>query len=430
MILLSPYQRQQLHAFILDAFDGDDLEVLVGIHLGARLADFVDLHQDQQKIVLDLIEEFEGRGELEALLRGILKARPKRDDIVEFCRTNFAHVLDELAPETLIEDTANALRTVADFLADPQVRQTVGRFQADFRTIEERTRIVSGYKQLHEVLHVLQWQVPAIQDAAERFDTDVNAARLLSRQLLDLRRQVARTRERADGLPTAMMEKMWIDELDQAVKDADKALKTPDGTAMTSVVSDLRVLLRESARIDGQLAVAVSDLPLGKLLDALGEIDQSRSSDAATKGGSASQQIRDGRDALRLIRPKLAGLVAQHNNWQSLDKELAGIETNPGYRPEDKVPRWRRVKDKLKGLCNAFSGDDWSVKIMSHLSNWEAAAQRNESQTCEIEADSLRTQAMDRFFGVDTEMRDLCENLVKVGRPLKTLLEAYTNENP
>ena len=31
---------------------------------------------------------------------------------------------------------------------------------------------------------------------------------------------------------------------------------------------------------------------------------------------------------------------------------------------------------------------------------------------------------------VDAEMRDLCENLVTVGIPLKTLLEAYTNGNP
>ncbi len=430
MIELTPYQRETLHALIVDAFSGDDLAVMVGIHLGEGLEVMVDVHQDHPKIVLDLISAIEGRGELEALLRGVLKSRPKRDDIQGFCQEHFPHVMQDVVPASLVENTATAVNFVVDSLQDPEVRLIVGRFQADFRTIEKRTHVVSGYKQLHEALHVVQWQLPAIQDAAGRFDQDMNAAKLLSRQLLELRKQVGRAREQAKELPTAAMEASWIDEYEQAVATARQALEATDRDTMLAVIHDFRALLRESTRIDGQLAVAVSDLPLGKLIEALGEIERNRDEDEHAEGGAAGQQIRGGRDSLALIRPRLAGLVAQHNLWQWLDKELAGIETNPGNKPQDKVPRWGKVKEKLNGLCSAFPGDEWSMKILEHLSGWETAANGNESQACEMEAYALRGEAMDRFFEVDAEMRNLCENLVQVGIPLRTLLEAYTDGNP
>src|SRR4051794_15894520 len=85
----TPEQFQELHAALLAAFDKADLQMLVRFNYPLQVAQSVDWAQPLDVVVLQLVGELEQRGDLEPLIRGMLKARPKKDEVVRFCTNHF-----------------------------------------------------------------------------------------------------------------------------------------------------------------------------------------------------------------------------------------------------------------------------------------------------------------------------------------------------
>jgi len=428
MIQLTKEQREQLHALMLLAFSLAELKILVRLKLGWTLEEEVNVAPAFREVLLSAITVAEKRGETGTLIRAIVQARPQRDDLQTFCRDNFAAELAAQPAAALIGSVTSSIQAVVDVLADPEIRVLVGTFRADFETIQERIRILAGYKELHQVLHTLQKQLPAIRDAIRRSETDPSSRRLLARQVVELESQVASASRSTTGLPTALIEQQWIDDFRAAVTAATDAQAA--GAAglqrLPAVADELTQLLQDLARIDGQMVVTLAGLPLHKLIQALQEIGAHLANGAAG-AQLVGEQLGIGVGALSIIRPRLSGLVAEHNEWQRLDRDLAGIESNPGYRPTEKIPRWQRVKERLLALCDACQAEEWAQRISTNIGQWETAATGNDNLACDLAADSLRGRSMNRFFDVDDEVLDLCNRLTELAQPLGTLLKAYTN---
>ena len=221
------------------------------------------------------------------------------------------------------------------------IASEVGEFRLIFRRVASQTKVLAGYKSLHDGLHNLQLRQGSIEAAAATFTAQTIMSKLLSREVINLREHARRAQAQAADLPNRVRENAWIDDLELIAAEIDESLHAKDATRMGRAVASLRGVIQETYRIDGQMATAAADLPLADLIDALQEI-AGRLGGSSASGEAAAPRVRTACDALIVIRPQLDGLVAEHSTWQGLNKDLAGVESNPGSRRKRKCSAGRR----------------------------------------------------------------------------------------
>jgi hypothetical protein len=424
MNALSPDQWQSLRDGLVDAFNRADLAELVRFNLPYRIDLLVDDQRELKKVVLDLMEALNQRGEMESLLRGVVKARPNNQPLIALCRAIAPQVFAPVDTRGLVNQVTVGLQALTD-AKDERVAARIGEFRAIFHAVMLQTGILAAYKSLHDGLHNLQQRIGAIEVAAITFTTINAQARLLAQQVVYLKGDADRAATQAASLPTRAQEEDWIDELRDTAKAIGLGLESKDVAAMGRVVLVLRRLLQECYRIDGQMASSAGQLPLGDLITALDTIGRQWSGGDGAASPAASR-VKAACDALTLLRPRLAGLIAEHSEWQVLNKGLAGVETNPGYRPEEKVNRWAKVKDRLTALCGAFRADPWSGELLDEIRIWEEAAANGQADQGEVAASQLYASAANRFFDVDQDLLKLCGQLTDIGSPIEALLSTVS----
>ena len=421
MIELTPQQRQALRDGLVDAFDRDGLTELVRFNSSYRLDVLVNDQRRMDKVVFDLMEALDQRGELDSLLRGVVKARPNKPTLVELCRTIDPQVFAPVDTRGLITQVTVGLQALTDMKGGPEVWAKVGESQAIFRVVMIQTRVLAAYKSLHDGLHNLQMRLGAIEAAAGTFRNVVAQARLLAQQVVYLRGDADRAQARAKSVPTKAQEDDWIDELRDAANEIGLSLEANDAARMGRAVVVLRRLLQESYRIDGQMASSAAQLRLGDLITALDAI-VGQSSGGNGVASSTASRVKSARDALTILRPRIEGLIEEHGTWQVLNKALAGVETNPGYRPEEKVNRWAKVRERLTAICGAFQAAAWSGELMDEIRKWEQVAAAGQENQGEVAASQLYASAANRFFDIDQDLLNLCGQLTEIGSPIETLL--------
>ncbi len=421
MNALSPDQWQSLRDGLVDAFNRADLAELVRFNLPYRIDLLVDDQRELKAVVLDLMEALNQRGEMESLLRGVVKARPNNQPLIALCRAIAPQVFAPVDTRGLVNQVTVGLQALTD-AKDDRVAAKIGEFQAIFRAVKDQTGILDAYKSLHDLLHNLQRRLGEIEYAAGKFAAENVQARLLGKQVSDLNHDAEHAASQAARLPAPGLEEDWIDELRGAAKDMKRALESKDVTAMGQVVGVLRALLQQCYRIDGQMVSSAAQLRLEDLIDALDTIGRQGSGGNGVTSPAASR-LKAACDALALLRPRLAGLIKEHTEWQYLSKELAGVETNPGYRPEEKVYRWpTKVKVRLTALCGAFQAESWSGEVLDAIRSWEQAAANGQADESLVAASQLLASAANRFFDVDQDLLKLCGQLTDIGSPIEALL--------
>ncbi len=435
MIKLTIQQRNDLYELVVSAYDEPSLIRICRLRMGFRLGDEVKIGRPFPDVCLALLEYLERSGELDVFLRESVKSLPNRADFKEFCDTHFPDWVQIEKASDLVSSLGTAVKTVTESLDNPQIRMTVGRFRADFERIEQQIQVLSRYKQIHELLHLLQRQLPNLIRLVSRFPDDVDARKQLSPARMRLSQQVQLARQYSKALPTEPLEEYWIADLEFAATASRRAWDEGSQREMIESIDVLRRVVAQLPRIDGQLTVVVMSIPLGTLLDALQEVSGTIV-DAAEPQSAAARRLEEGRYALAVLRPSLFALVNQHNEWQWLDHEMSGIEFNLGIRPKEKMFRWEAVRPRLLDICKTFQGDEWADQIVRYISAWETHVLEWEKEPtsklsveCEINADSLRNYATNRFVDVDASLRELCEDLIEIGAPLNALLEAYFHDN-
>jgi hypothetical protein len=349
--------------------------------------------------------------------------RPQNQELQDVIRRLAPEAFDPVDTGTLVGNVSQGINKLAGSTIDATVWSLIGEFRASFRGVAVQTKILAGYKALHDGLHNLQLRMPSVEFAAVTFPSDPIQSKLLAREVIYLRDQSRWASEMAAALPTKGLEQLWIDDLRQAADEMGEILKSKDkaNSRMPHVVTVLRSVLQEMYRIDGQLATTVAELPLESLIEALAQIA------GRLTPGEVSNAISSARDALVVIRPQLEALVAIHNEWQWLNKALAGIETNPGRRPEEKVFGWLRARKRLQSLCGVFAATEWSVDLLALIAAWEKAAEAGEDAESDQAAVQLNATVANRFFEADTDLLHFSGQLTEIGGPITNLLRSSPN---
>ena len=77
--------------------------------------------------------------------------------------------------------------------------------------------------------------------------------------------------------------------------------------------------------------------------------------------------------AVGRLRSRLAGLVAEHDEWQSLNTDLEYAKIQKKIQPQARFSSWPQFKAKLIGLCDAFPQEEWSIELKEMMQPWMAA---------------------------------------------------------
>ncbi len=350
--------------------------------------------------------------------RGELIAAPNFNDFF----TALADALD------LYEDSKRVgagLTALTELMDTPEVRAAVVAFRTDFRAANARIEEMSVYKELHDLLHRLQFHCynGIVQEAA-RFPNDEMAFDNLMDYELTLQNIIGDLRNVIADSEFGMSETAWIEDLVKAQVYLRGALDAEDGNQLKKTIWLLnRVLAVQPAQINTRLNTAARVLRLPNLVDALTRVrDSLVGLELAPAEMGKIQQFETGVTALAALNHSLAKRVEEHDQWQVVDLELRRIEAVMGQDMLELEMSWADLKTKTEQLLYGDSTAEWVIAFKADSDNLGRAITEQNPARVKRYFRRYRRRAGDRFYRVDMELKKLCEDLRQIGEPLTAVM--------
>jgi hypothetical protein len=302
------------------------------------------------------------------------------------------------------------------------VRSSVIAFQTDFKVVHEQLDRLGDYKDLHDLLHRLQFHCyNGIAQAATRFPHDQLTIDDLTDYALTLEGIVEELKQIAARPSMPKQELGWIDDVAVAKADLPKAIDTSDEKLLKKVIWSLnRILATQPVRINILLNQTARALRLPALLNALAIICKTLASlDLDANKVTAFQS---GVDALGELDQQLSSLVEDHDHWQVLDVELRLIEVSVDRDLDEFRMLWSDVKLRAEPLYATYP-DEWADALKRECSGLDEALNANNPAKLRRSFHSYHRRVTDHFFRVDVHLKALCGNMRKIGMPLASVLE-------
>jgi len=341
---------------------------------------------------------------------------------VLYMRSPDGRVFDiERAPPPPPVRASEGLVALTELMQTPQVRSAVVAFRTDFEAASEQVDILGDHKHLHDLLHTLQFHCyhPIFQEA-RRFPEDDMALDNLMDYELTLQGIVNDLQE-ASGRPSfASLDTSWIQDLDQSRQELHDALEGLDAMQLKRAIWRMnRVLAIQPSQINTRLNASARALRLPALVEALTYVRDSLARlDLDTE---KVRQFEEGVDALASLCQALTGHVQDHDSWQVIDLELRRIEAAMQQDMMELEMSWPALKDMTEPLYSGVA-DEWAKALKADAAALdEAIAEDNPAKTRRYFW-RFRRRAGDRFYRVDTELKDLCGDLREIGEPLTSVM--------
>src|SRR5262245_40169471 len=408
----------ELKTILLGAFDRQELADLLSDKLSIRLDEEVIKDSEPgQEVTMAVIRYVDRRDRLDDLLEAATAA-PKT--------AGRGQSAARLPSAAAAGDVGEAVRSLADRLhTDPDLKTQAVQFRAHFRTARDEMTLLDRYKKLHDCLHLLDLRLPAARRAVEALPRDRTAAIELRAYLTEFQEAARAARGYATQVVTAAGEPAWIDDLDRAVTDARAALAAGRTAGLADAVAALERVPLAAADVNRALTQAARRVRLDRLADALGTLVRRVDGPGVPADDRALvDKLRAGQAGLETLGPRLTDMTNTHDDWQRVDKALAAAEAAadllPGAGPNQRVPRWPRVKELLTKLCTRTSGEDEADNPVVLAGQWEAATDPVAAENLFI---MVRATARSRFVRVDRELLELCAELSRTTEPLDAILE-------
>jgi hypothetical protein len=417
----------ELSTLIASAFDRQELKFLLKVKLDFDLERELGTATGDDQLVFELILALERRGAVVDFLRRVIEARPKRDDLRAAVGRNCPEALQP-APDVKV--TANAVAASIDAvkakLDDPEVRNLVAPHRDELVQLMDGIEVLANYKRLHDYLQTIQLthQLQMVSDI-QRLRSDEIAGTTLDAHLFDLNDICGKALAAAKALPdTAAVraaELRWIDKLKLVIDQIQRAVDGLDDREGARALRALRLLIRpESYRINGLLSAAADRLPLERLTSTVADVAR-----ATTVGGAATTELRDGLQSLQNMLPQLKGRVAEHNQWQDIEREfiLTDEFTDQGTPDsiQDFQDGWPAMRQSVAALAQTEPAAPWALKAQTLATTIDANLSGNIDKA-RTGFTVFRRTVQFHFFEVDRALRSQCEAVLAIRVPLKSLL--------
>jgi hypothetical protein len=442
LVILTTAQTTELTALLVAAFE-DNLSGLrrsVRFSLGVEAERSVTSAKDLAEFVSTLLPALlqQGHGLIGVLLRGTVTARPADRDLRAFAQQVSPYALQPLDDDPDVQDAHddNLVTDITVALIDlngmrQALQHIMASYRPDFEKTRQQIRILAKYKELHNCLHEVQERLDGITNSVERLKSGDNVLLYLKHEASFLKDVAKKARNQLAGLPTADDERDWIDTLDAcaaAVKSAtDARAPVSDSEKVLDVPERLARILPRASHINEELVDAAKHVRLDNFAETMRSVEQQF---GANMSENSLKRLRDGSVAVGKLRSRLAGLVAEHDEWQSLNTDFEYTKTQAKHQPQARFSSWKQFKAKLIGLCDTFPQEEWSIELKEMMMPWMADDPPPEpkipANIMKIDSDfqSFYKQCVDRFIEVDDELNRLCKKVTSFTTPLDVLLNA------
>lgn len=435
MNALTGPQVDDLAGIIVQLFNASELKQLVRVALDIQLYNEVAAEgQPLRDTALALIGYLERRRITVTLLIAIVKLRPNVDSIQAFCQTNAP---EALRPAASVSDQVGAVvagvNEMRRHITEPAVRDKINASRPKLEQIGGLITWMGIYKNLHDCLHQVQVRYyKAVIDAARHFRAEpenIDIADELDGYVAGLRALVVQMRANANGLPAdgayaRGQELQWIGEMEtEAIGSIREAIDTKVGLPANRGALRLKsLLITEPSRINQMLTFTAAQLPLDQLIQTL---DQVVTTLAAR--GADGQAIATALTGLQSLYPRLIGQIAQHTQWQRVEKELwhaadiVGLDTDEA-RDETSF-FWTAIKADVQALAELDKTAAWAADVARAATDMDNAIAGSDGTRVRSAFERYRRRALLQSFEVDVQLKSLCGTIADLGNPLNTLLQ-------
>lgn len=420
---LTGQQQAQLQAALVNAFPSrfaveQFMRYALDQNLNALAGD-VGLGE----IMFRVIEWAKSEGKLPVLIDKARQQNPGNSSlqtlIEELAATHPDPVVVAKAPDRAVA-AARGLETLEQLMQNAEVREAVGDFQSDFEAAVLQIELLTFYKDVHDLLHTLQFQCyRGITHEARRFPDDAISREILADHQITFDGLLRQLEDVAGRDATLGAELVWIQDLRDAQSEFQTAIQQGAVKPLNRAVWLMdRVLAVQPSHVNTRLNAAARALRLSALVNALTLLR-----DRFEGGGLDAAKIRAFSDSIRnmvALQQNLTALVVEHDRWQALDLDLRRIQQNLKSDALELELSWDRVLIMITPLCNVEEAWAAALRISCDQVGEGVAAQ---DQARERQAfQRLHAQASDRFYRVDTTLKRVCESLRTIAEPLTTLL--------
>lgn len=315
------------------------------------------------------------------------------------------------------------LHTLTELMRAKPVRDTVAAFQADFRAACDQIDLLSTYKDIHDLLHTLQFKCYncIVQEVQHFFSDDKMARDNLMDYDLEFRDIINDLQIVAEKSSFATTEIAWVNDLIHARSALHGAVDTADRKQLQRAIWLIEhVLAVRPSQVNVRLNDAARALRLPALVQAMRHVCDNLSRLALDP--EKLRQFQADVDALSRLRDTLPPLIDAHDHWQLIDCELRRIEAELGHDIAMFEWSWSDLMQKAKTLYTG-STEAWAMRLQSDSARLDAAiAEQNRTQISYY-FQRYRSQVSDHFYWVDKRLKELCEELRRVGEPLAFVLK-------
>jgi hypothetical protein len=311
----------------------------------------------------------------------------------------------------------NSLAILAALIKRPDFNAKLVALQTDFEAASWQIKLLTNYKDLHDLLHNLQYLCfSGLVQEARRFPEDPLALDILLDHELTLGGLIDSLVEVAlrPAMPASELD--WIQELVEAHGQLQLAIEARNAEPLHRAIwLTKRVLDRHPTRINERLNAAARALRLVAIEQSMLSIRKD-----LRRLKLAPQQVRrfeSGVTALGDLGEHLTRLVEDHDRWQAIDLELRRIEAVMAHDPGEIRASWPDLRAKVDPLCQQ-SGAAWAEWVQRDSRDLDKAlASKNPAQIRQC-FQRYRRRVGNRFYQVDTDLKSLCHELRYVGQPL------------
>ncbi len=214
---------------------------------------------------------------------------------------------------------------------------------------------------------------------------------------------------------------MWFNDLENAAVRLGEASSASEPEALVDADNQInRVISVHLATINTRLSSQARNLRLDQSQLGLSKIADWLEGQAAESDESKSFQ--DGVDAFGRIDRKLAELVDHHDGWQNVDRELRPAEASLAIGTQLVVAYWPNIQSRVNELCEQGNDDGFKEKMQAAEAKLTAAIADDAPNKIEPAFRDYYRLAMQQFYVVDLELKDLCGSLDEVGEKLSLVL--------
>jgi len=409
------HYRDSLRELVLAHFN---LEEVQDLCYALRL-DYDDLGgKGRSDNVRELIELLAGQTRIVEL---ILVCREKRpfanwDNLLHVAKTNS----DVFKPNAI--RIGQGLAAMADLISLPAVREEIFHFQDDFKEAQEKIKIITVFKKIHDTMQEVECSYVMLQDDRANLEQNEFAWDSIEINLLTFDEHFDEFKEAVAEVPSRIKLGPWYNRAAKGYKVLHEALSANETTKLDTGLSYIhRVLDRGLPRVNGRLVDAANDLPFDDLIEAMTTVHKILSEQAEVDSVMI-QQFVQGIEALGTLSQSLENHVTRHNDWQEFDDDLRRIEAMITEEDIEELKlSWIDIQETGDRLY-ANHEEKWAASLRTISKKIENSLMSKPAATVLQQFNIFRSSGNRRFRKVDDELLELCEELEKVGEPINVLL--------